>query len=340
MTDEHDFSPVHQNNASDISIPDTTAADSDMNKDILDIDDGMPKYIPETHQNELASKNTGVEKKFLGQLLLEKQLLTDEKLNYALSKQQETHSRLGHILVDLGYVSENDIIHALEEQFGLPCISINVNIINAAVVRLIPEEICRQFRLIPILLDGNNLTIACTNPYDLTFIDLIHFNTEYKVTVTLATEKSVMESINQVYGTDKLEIDSNFMLGQQAYLKQHIKLKRSGVSELPSVAKIVDNIILTAYKHTAKEIQLEYFREGNLTLTMLTKQRFIPLKTPPVELYPSISARIKKLAKLNTFRHDIFQEGLVNFNFGNVNIPARVFVFPSAVGENILIKFA
>ncbi len=79
----------------------------------------------------------------LGQLLIAKGKITEEQLSASLKEQKNTGDRLGHTLVKFNYITDDDLIEVLEEQFGIPAVKINIKMLNPKVVKTIPENIKR-----------------------------------------------------------------------------------------------------------------------------------------------------------------------------------------------------
>ncbi len=259
----------------------------------------------------------------LGHLLVKEGKINNEQLLKALEVQRKTGDRLGHTLVNLGYITEDELIEVLEKQFGIPCIKITNKMIKPQIIKTIPENICRKYRLIPLLLEGNKLTVAVTDPYNLKFIDEIKFTTDYNVEVVLCSEKSVIDAINLSYG----KRDYN-------YIDENSQTLPSGIS----VAKMLDMIYIQAYNMNAREVQLEYF-ENKFTVLFITRRNALRSSTMPPEYYNSISIRIKNLAGLDTTQKNKFQEGLIKTKVYSNDIIIRVLIFPHSEGENIVLKF-
>ncbi len=264
----------------------------------------------------------------LGQLLLDKKLISEEQLSKALEEQKRTKDRLGHTLVKSGYVSSDDLIEVLEEQFGIPAVKINLKMLNSKVVKTIPENICRKYRLIPILLDENNyLTIAATNPYDISFKDEIKFITDYNIDFVLSPESSVLEAINHIFGKK----DFNWAGRDDEIYESYIK------SEI-SANKMFEMIMQKAIQLNCSEIQLEYF-ENNFTVVYTAKDKVVSSKSFPDFYYAPITLQIKNLAGLQSDKKS-FQEGLLNIEINRKKYTLRALVFQNPRGENITLKLS
>ncbi|MBU1077623.1 MAG: hypothetical protein KKH98_10045 [Spirochaetes bacterium] len=265
----------------------------------------------------------------LGQLLIQADKITEDQLLKALEEQRNTGHRLGHTLIKLGYIDENVLIEVLEKQFGIPAVKINKKMLNPIMIkRTLPETICRKYRLIPIMIENNSLTIAASDPYDLSFKEEIKFTTDHNIEIVLSPENSVLEAINHVFGVKKYDWEDQDVKGTQA---------GSNVSNV-SAAKTFDMILQQAYNMKATELQLEHFEE-TFNVLFITPTNVIRSKPLPNYFYKPISLRIRQLSSLD-LNITTFQEGIMNMEIGKKNHTLRVLIFPTKLGENIIIKFS
>ncbi len=262
------------------------------------------------------------ERKPLGQILLEDKKITEEQLNHALEVQRETGDRLGHTLVKLGYITEEELAKALEKQFGIPCIMLKPQMVNPLIARSIPENICRKYKIIPFMKENNKLIIAAANPYNLEFINEIKATTAHNVQLILATEKSIVEAIERNFGKKEFTSEDDYTLP-------------SGVP----AQRLLDMLLKQAYFMKAKEIHLE-FSEGKFNILFMTPVKVIRSNPLSDSYYKPISLLIKNKAHLDTMENKKFQEGIFKVKVYEKEFMVRVFVFPTPVGENILLKFS
>src|SRR3989338_4917827 len=102
--------------------------------------------------------------KQLGELLVERGVIDHKQLDNALTVQKERNALLGEVLVELGFATEEEIAQALTSQFGFPYLPLANYEIEEEVVKVIPENVCRQYCLIPIGRIGKSLTLSMANP--------------------------------------------------------------------------------------------------------------------------------------------------------------------------------
>jgi hypothetical protein len=139
--------------------------------------------------------------KQLGELLLDGKLITQQNLEEALGVQKEKGGMIGEILVGLGYTSEESIAQALTAQYGFPYLPLSGYSIDPEMARIVPEKISRQYVLIAVDRVGGVLTVAMTNPLNMTAIAEVEAISHFKVQVFVSTTKDIQTAINRCYGT-------------------------------------------------------------------------------------------------------------------------------------------
>ena len=127
--------------------------------------------------------------KQLGELLLEK----------GVQIQKEKGGLLGQILVALGYATEEEIAQAITIQYGFPYLPLSGYEIDTESVRLIPEQVARQYGLIAIDKIGDTLTLAMSNPLNIQAIEDVEFLAKCKVQSFVSTLSDVNEAIKKYY---------------------------------------------------------------------------------------------------------------------------------------------
>ena len=138
---------------------------------------------------------------YLGELLLERKIITKDNLNKALEIQKEKGGLLGEVLVGMGLVQEEDIALALTAQYGFPYLPLSNYEIDARILNVVPAQVCSQYCFIPVDIIGNNLTLAMSNPLDKKAIEDIENVTGKTIQVYVATPKDIRQAIEKYYKT-------------------------------------------------------------------------------------------------------------------------------------------
>jgi len=137
--------------------------------------------------------------KLLGDLLVERGIIGEDQLEKALKIQKEKGGLIGQILVALGFAKEEEIAQALTVQYGFPYLPLDCYEINAEGIRLIPENVAKQYNLIAIDRIGDLLTIAMSNPLNFQAVEDIEMLSKCKVQVFVSTMTDVSNAITKYY---------------------------------------------------------------------------------------------------------------------------------------------
>ena len=138
--------------------------------------------------------------KKIGELLIECKVITQEQLKEGLKVQQEKGGLLGQILVALGYATEEVIAQALTAQYGFPFLPLKHYTFDKEMTRLIPENVARQYCLVPVDRIGDTLTVAMADPLNSKAIEDIEMLSRCSVQVFVSTMSDVIEAIERHYG--------------------------------------------------------------------------------------------------------------------------------------------
>ncbi|RKY42959.1 MAG: hypothetical protein DRP85_01130 [Candidatus Makaraimicrobium thalassicum] len=148
----------------------------------------------------MAENRTG---KKLGEILIESNVISTEQLQQALDFQKQEGGLLGEILVRLGYANERDIVQALTVQCGFPYLPLENYELKKEIVEIVPENVARQYSVVPLDVMGDILTVAMSNPLNEKAIEDVEMITKKKVQVFISTVTSVSEALNKLYKRER-----------------------------------------------------------------------------------------------------------------------------------------
>lgn len=134
---------------------------------------------------------------------MERGIINREQLSMAIHYQQEKGGLIGEVLAELKFASEEEIAQALTCQYGFPYLPLSNYEIDDAVIKSIPENVCRQFCLIPIDKIGKSLTVAMANPLNIQAIEDIELISSCSVQTFVSTSTDIRNCIAKYYGKAK-----------------------------------------------------------------------------------------------------------------------------------------
>ncbi len=137
--------------------------------------------------------------KFLGELLIEKGIISQDQLDKAVLRQRDKGGLIGEILVALGYASEQDIAMALTSQYGFPYLPLSNYEIEDDVLLSLSREVCERFCLVPIDRIGSSLTLAMADPLNAKAIEEIETMTSCSVQTFVSTAQDVRQTIEKYF---------------------------------------------------------------------------------------------------------------------------------------------
>jgi len=287
----------------------------------------------------------------LGDLLVKEKVITAEQLEQALLEQKKGNTRLGSVLVKLGYLTDEDVTNFLSRQYGVPAINLSYFEIDPAVVKLIPAETARRYQILPLSRVGASLTIAMVDPTNVFAMDDIKFMTGFNIEPVVASESAILEGIEKAYGgTDEEDLEK-VMAAVGGEVEADIELQSDeeemGLTELERAAeeapivKLVNLILTDAVKRGASDIHIEpYEREYRVRFRIDGVLQSI--MTPPLKLKDAITSRLKIMAKLDISEKRLPQDGRIMLKMAisgkKKTLDYRVSTLPTLWGEKIVLR--
>ncbi len=137
--------------------------------------------------------------KQLGELLIERNILSQEQLAKALMLQKEKGGLIGEILVELGFVREEEIAQTLTAQYGFPYLPLANYEIDQEIIGIIPSRVAKQYLIIPVDKIGTNLTLAMSNPLNLQAIEDVELLSGCSIQTFVSTSSDIKKAIEKYY---------------------------------------------------------------------------------------------------------------------------------------------
>lgn len=275
----------------------------------------------------------------LGDLLILTNKISEKQLAEALRQQKkERTKRLGEVLVDLGFVKEEDILEVLETQLKIPSVDLANYRINPNIVSMIPENIARRYSLIPIDKKDNKLTIAMSDPFNIFAIDDIRLLTGMEVDVVVSLKSVILKTIDKFYREENTKkVLEEF---EEAYAPSSIEdLDDDDLSDVNSapVVKLVNSIVGQAIKMNASDIHIEPF-ESSVRVRYRIDGDLQEIMRFSIKSHMAIVTRVKIMGKMDIAERRIPQDGRVETDLEGKEIDMRISTLPTVYGEKIVIR--
>lgn len=153
-------------------------------------------------------------KMHIAKLLVKENIVSLEQIKEAIEKKCDTDMELSEALVELGYITEPEILDFLAKSYGVPVISIEDHSVEQEVLDLIPREIAIENRLIPLSVTGSALTVAMSDPSNLILVDKLNFLTEKNIIPVVVSERSITGMLEQYHNYSKNDTDFSKLSAQ------------------------------------------------------------------------------------------------------------------------------
>ena len=285
----------------------------------------------------------------LGEILIKEGLLLDAQLDEALRFQKLSGRTIGDIIVDRGFVKENDLANALAKQLDIPFVSMADGSLspskNDNLEKLIPQSFARSQMVIPLSKHLQSLTVALANPLDLLVIDNLKKITGYDINPVIATKGDMREAIAKFYGSKDLleeavnssyDIDGSQEIISMSASRESLEDTVSRAEEAP-VIKLVNLLLIQAVKEGASDIHIEPFRE-KINVRFRIDGILHKIAPPSQHLLLALVSRIKILSKMDIAEKRLPQDGGFTVKVEDRLIDLRVSVVPTIFGEKAVIR--
>ena len=269
--------------------------------------------------------------KKIGELLIEQGLITQTQLNEALQEQKLTGEKLGEILIKKGLISQEELERCLTKQRGIAQFDLSNYIIEPGIVKLIPEEFAQKYKLVPVFLVENTLTVAMSDPSNVFIIDELQRITKLIIEPVMAPELEIKKALDQYYGGSSTlqEIVSSI---DKSKLAEGEKL-----GEEAPIIKIVNYLIIQAVQLKASDIHIEP-EEKYLTVRYRVDGLLRRQSPLPKDLAGAVISRFKIMAGLDISEKRLPQDGRILMKIGSKDIDFRVSTCPTLHGENVVLR--
>ena len=283
----------------------------------------------------------------IADVLIEDGLLLPSQLEEAVGVQQKEGGRLLKILTDKQFVTDQDMTVSMGRCLNTPLINLSKVRVPEDIMSLVPRELAKANKLVPIARVNGKLFVAMADPTNVLAVDDVKRRVQLDIVPMIATEKAVNDCLAGVHGgaqmTEVLKqvADDVAAAGEvevQSKKHEEIDLDRLATdSEDAPVIKIVNLILVQAVKEKASDIHIEPFQK-TLKLRYRIDGELIMAESPPKALQLAITSRIKILSGLNIAERRIPQDGRFRIKVLAKDIDLRVSILPTAYGEKIVIR--
>lgn len=285
----------------------------------------------------------------IGQILVDLGFVDDDQVEMLLDEQQRNPGeRLGRIAVEMGLVTEDQLALALAEQMGMQVIGLEEIKIEEEVLELVTQAMAELYRVIPIKLEGGTFTVATCDPQNLAIQDELRTFLGYDIQLLVATEADINKAIAKYYGEDSETFEGLVgVLEDDAELEEAAAaLESDGPIDLSSLEAMAESAPVRKLLNMVLLLAIKdhasdiHFEpfEDEFRIRIKADGVLYEMVPPPRHLAFAITTRIKVMANLDIAERRLPQDGRIELMLSGHPVDLRVSVMPTMFGESVVMR--
>ena len=289
----------------------------------------------------------------IGTVLFERGLVSKAQLEQAVTEQRASGERLDRVLIRMGIISRDQILSAIGDQFHMPVVDLSSLVVDPKVLEALPAKLVYKQNCVPIARDeraGNRLTVATSDPFELSVLDELRLLTGCSIELVLADEDDLHKFIRANYGVGGDTLNEMTASAAPAASPDPATADEMDQAQEASVIKLVNDILIEAIKERATDVHIEPY-ERELTVRYRIDGVLHRANVPPTinRFGAAIISRLKIMANLNIAEKRRPQDGRITFKYRIPGQPLdqsaaggefdlRVSVIPMLYGEGVVLR--
>jgi len=279
----------------------------------------------------------------LGQILVDLGYINDDQLWDILEDQKQSPGTvLGQVAVRMGLVTQAQVTEALAEQWGMPVVNLEETNIQSNVLELVPQTMAEIYRIMPVSLKNNVLTVAMADPQNVGALDDLRNFLGHEIRGAVSSGPEVEAAIARYYADREESIEDVI---EQMTSDEDVKKGAHGydlasaeeMSDAQPIKKLLNMVMLLAIRDQASDIHFEPF-EDEFKIRVKADGVLYEMVPPPRHLANAIVSRIKVMANLDIAERRLPQDGRIELNVGGNSVDLRVSVLPTLFGEAVVMR--
>ena len=275
-------------------------------------------------------------RKRLGDMLIELNYITENDLQEALKIQKETGNKIGEVLIERGFITEDDLLQALEIQLGIQRIYLDMITVDRKAVKMISESLAKKYNVFPVQFIEGKLLVLMNDPLNIIAEDDVRIASGYEVKIALCGKAEIAQAISKYYSEDYMKKTAEEFRNQEKINEVLEEELSEDIKNAPAV-KLVDSIIQNAVRSKASDIHIEPF-ENRVCVRYRIDGALQKQFDSPKEPLAGLITRIKIMGNMDIAEKRIPQDGRIFTRVDDENVDLRVSVLPTVNGEKIVIR--
>ena len=291
------------------------------------------------------------ENQYVLELLTENGLLTEHQIHeaaeYAKNNSNDEHTvSTIEAAIALKFISEQDYLQVLANEYGMEVIDLNNYDIPEEVLASLTPDIVNTYNVIPVMRHDDILTVAMSDPSDMDTLDALRYLLGCDVDAVIAPQDQIQRIIDRHYRTlaesmrkfmGDLGLDNGEKKQEESAIGALAGTKEEFTDDEASVGRLVSLIISEAHKMRASDIHLEPM-EKDYRVRYRIDGVLHKMESPPKFLQASLTSRLKIMARMDITEKRIPQDGRIQITVGDKDLDLRVSDIPTTHGESIVMR--
>jgi len=285
----------------------------------------------------------------IGQVLVDMGFITDEQQELLVDEQHEHPGQLlGRVAIDMGLVNDDQLSQALAEQLSLHSVALADIKVSNELLAMVAAPMAQMYRVVPIEFDGETLTVATCDPQNLSVQDELRTFLGFNIRVVVATEPAMTSQLERYYGesTDSVESIVSALEEDAELAAAAAGISSDGPINLDDVTALADSAPVRKLLNMVLLMAIKehasdlHFEpfEDEFRIRIKADGVLYEMVPPPRHLAFAITTRIKVMANLDIAERRLPQDGRIELTVGGHPIDLRVSVLPTMFGESVVMR--
>jgi len=284
--------------------------------------------------------------KRLGEILIERGIITAAQLQEALDLQKKQGGALGEIVTRLGYAESADVAQAVGVQLGMEVINLDTIDVPQTMIERVSVTVAQTYRIIPVAIEDDVLLVAMADPGNIGALDDLRFFLDCEVRGCIADAEAWQRAFSKYYADQTESVTSIIHQMEQDDVRVPVTTTPTETIDLESieemadaapVRKLLNLVLLQAIKDKASDIHFEPF-EDEFKIRYRMDGVLYEMVPPPKHLALAIASRIKVMANMDIAERRRPQDGRIELNVGGNPIDLRISTLPTMFGESVVMR--
>ncbi len=272
----------------------------------------------------------------VGQAMVDRGLITTAQLDEALELQRTTGRRVGDSLVEIGAVSRFELTRVLADHLGVPFVDLRARPPDPMLASILPEDLARRYRALPITHWEDQVVVAMANPNDLFALDDLRMVIHLPIIAAMADEEDLAAAIERVYQGSTVEMTVDDAVDDYESLQDIGPVDAVTESDGP-VIRLVNALMEQAVADHASDLHVEP-NSKIVAIRFRIDGVLHDISEVPLAVLRPLVSRLKILGDLDIAQTRMAQDGRFSVKIQGRPVDVRVVTVPTAAGESVVLR--